>query len=338
MVLGFNDIKVTDVKQILEESYSSVGYLCTSNKINQWSWYKPADYGYWFDGATHYYNSVQAHDETPPVPAQGVANGTSGYRLGDFRGYDHNAKAPLTFEDFSELPYNNYGLIIYYDINTNDGHLTPYLTRGQMPACTNTDGFNPDFVADQESIDLIPEIWQGATLKYTGGATTINYTTIDEGDYITLSTLNPTGLTAGTNYTLKVKQKNGALNQGYIQETTPFIVESVLAYGISPSPTSYLWYDSGAPKQIKMSGYLVYDQISAPDNTTLKIVMTITNSEVYYKDNGLTTISGTTSATVGTLFTKGFEILGIPATGDTFECAVYNNATDYLYDTFYLTI
>lgn len=334
MALPLTNISISAAKAALSETNYSLTGLCGSIIINEWSWPKPADYGYWFDGATNYWNSIDAKNEVPTIPAQGVANGTSGYRLGDFRWYNHTAMPPLTFE--TGLGYN-YGLMHYTDTNVDDGHLIPYLApRGEMPACTNNDGFNPDFVNDQTAITLYPEIWQATTLKYTGAGTTINYETVS--GFITLATMAPTGLTPGS-YTLKVKQMNSALDQGHIQDETTFSVSNVLAYGLSGS--SNLWWDSGTIfKPLVMSSYLIYDQATSPSTTTLLIEMEITYSAtgVLFKSNGLTTISGTVSATVGSVANKSFDTLGVFDPGDTITCTVKNNATSYLYNTYYLTI
>ena len=90
---------ISEVKQVLAETSNSVGGLCTSPKINKWSKLKPVrhpskgdlteqeikDKGYGFyvapDGTTYYYKPRGGEEEP--------------YRIGDFRGYNHNAHPPV---------------------------------------------------------------------------------------------------------------------------------------------------------------------------------------------------------------------------------------------------
>lgn len=82
MALGQTDISVTLVKTILGESVTTVGGLCTSNNINKWSKYKPVSGTYPSASDGKYgFNLSNLWAYIKP---------SSVYRLGDFRGYEHN--------------------------------------------------------------------------------------------------------------------------------------------------------------------------------------------------------------------------------------------------------
>jgi len=75
---------VTQVKNALGESSTSVGVLCSSSKINKWAAFKSGKWGYNTNFETGVFEWVAS---------------TDGFRLGDFIGYNHNAKPPVYYVD-----------------------------------------------------------------------------------------------------------------------------------------------------------------------------------------------------------------------------------------------
>ena len=125
MALGTTNISTTLVGNTLGVASKDVGVLCSSSLINKWSKYKPVIYpsitttGNWWkavDGncglsipeysninnlVTAITNGVTWNYNKP------TGGASSPYRLGDFRGYAHNADIP--FEGFyvPSVAYNN---------------------------------------------------------------------------------------------------------------------------------------------------------------------------------------------------------------------------------------
>ena len=93
MALGMNDITTQIVETALGESVSSVGGLCTSSKINKWSYYKPVSGTWPYDSiASTWFGIAVLNGWTYTPPANND-------RLGDFRGYEHNAIPPYTVDN-----------------------------------------------------------------------------------------------------------------------------------------------------------------------------------------------------------------------------------------------
>lgn len=112
-MLGSSNISVTLVRNTLGESSNSVGKLCSSDKINKWSVFKPvprsiADINKpdWYKGNPTY-NPYGLKIETwtginPGMFKTGKweytkpsGGSNSIYALGDFRKYNHNARIPI---------------------------------------------------------------------------------------------------------------------------------------------------------------------------------------------------------------------------------------------------
>ena len=96
---------ISEVKQVLAETSNSVGGLCTSPKINKWAKYKPVRHPSKGDlteselQSVHYGLSVSydgTADYTKPIGGE-----QSPFRLGDFRGYNRNARPPVSVEIIS---------------------------------------------------------------------------------------------------------------------------------------------------------------------------------------------------------------------------------------------
>lgn len=108
--LPTNDISVSLVKSTLGVSTTNIAALCTSPNINMWSKRKPVRDSRLFIpvdevGVGNSQNSAenygliipayQGDDSLLTTYARPTGGSNSPYRLGDFRGYDHNAAAPV---------------------------------------------------------------------------------------------------------------------------------------------------------------------------------------------------------------------------------------------------
>lgn len=119
MSLPYTGLTIQMVAKELGEKSSKLSDLCTSKNINLFAWRKPFayaankveldDYQAWRGRAYGFQMVVQKNkpesgqemDEMYYNPPSG---GTSEpFRLGDFRGYDHNAKSPITLNITTEF-------------------------------------------------------------------------------------------------------------------------------------------------------------------------------------------------------------------------------------------
>ena len=97
------NIRDTDVKNILGESVTGVGALCSSSKVNIWSWFSPR---YWSHNGTDFINNLI-------MP----------YSLGSFSGYNHYANHPFwTTKDT---------VITHYEGN-NSVQINSYIMLGEI--------------------------------------------------------------------------------------------------------------------------------------------------------------------------------------------------------------
>lgn len=314
MALGLTNINVSEVKALLNEGFTDVYTLCQSNNINQWSERKPAYYGADKDTWT----------DTPPV-ALHRNQGTEAHRLGDFRGYNHYAKPPLTFFD------TEYNLDRYMDISGAGGSSTPTVVVGEMYFMLNNDGFNPDYVADQEDVILSPELWNGGSLKYTASGTTVVRSEIIN-DAVQLKVINPTELQcpAGT-YTLKCKIDD-RITTGHIQEELSFVIANKTYYKYVPNSFTY----NNVTNYVKLNGSLDLDAGgSGAGSRNLTITFTITQgagSDLYWKTGGLVK-SGNISHTIGVdNETANWQTIGDPVSGDSIAYTVVLTETSYEYE------
>ena len=93
MALGTTHITTDLVATALYENTNAVKDLCTSNNINRWSYYKPVSGTWPFDSdANTWFGIAVLNGWTYTPPANND-------RLGDFRGYEHNAQAPYAVDD-----------------------------------------------------------------------------------------------------------------------------------------------------------------------------------------------------------------------------------------------
>ena len=127
MALGTTNITTTLVGQTIGVASRDVGTLCSSPLINKWSKYKPVIYPVISTtGITNWWKAVGGNcglsipmylsiDSLVTAITNGVAwdynrptgGSSSPYRLGDFRGYNHNAKIPFDSFYVSSIAYNN---------------------------------------------------------------------------------------------------------------------------------------------------------------------------------------------------------------------------------------
>ena len=106
-------ITTSMVAKAIGEGSNDVGTLCKSTKINKWSKWKPirsnkitgiteqdlqsANFGFPLQGLTDDPQDVISYDFLYNKPRGGAYN--EFFRLGDFRGYNHNALAPLIAQE-----------------------------------------------------------------------------------------------------------------------------------------------------------------------------------------------------------------------------------------------
>jgi hypothetical protein len=106
MALGTTNISMALVNTTLGVSINALASLCVSTAINRWAKYKPIASPYvvmsWaeFQAECSRLNfGLTCQTSTNPITAGGYAwtytKPTSNYRLGDFRGYEHYATAPV---------------------------------------------------------------------------------------------------------------------------------------------------------------------------------------------------------------------------------------------------
>lgn len=122
MAIGLTNITTTLARNALGESNNNIGLLCSSPNLNQWALYKPANYG-------------SGNDCRSGVKPIGPATNTSGYRLGDFRGYDHDAKPPRYIDGNQSYSYYKYETPV----------ASVFVKKGEMMPTSNGDGFNPTY-------------------------------------------------------------------------------------------------------------------------------------------------------------------------------------------------
>ena len=156
MALPNNNITTTLVRNELGENTNNVGKLCTSSKINEMSIYKPVgqripqdeydgirNYGlrkpfdivsdYTFGAPPIYRIGVLINISSPWVYDRPLGGSSSPYRLGDFRGYEHNKvyfpysnkKVPIQAHPAARYAgsYISLSCIFRYDVNDFKGNL-----------------------------------------------------------------------------------------------------------------------------------------------------------------------------------------------------------------------
>ena len=106
MALGTTNISMALVQNALGDSNNELSGLCTSPKINKWARYKPIvsdkvimSWAEFQAECSRLNFGLTCQISSNPITAGGYAwsytKPTSNYRLGDFRGYEHYATAPV---------------------------------------------------------------------------------------------------------------------------------------------------------------------------------------------------------------------------------------------------
>lgn len=144
-------VSIDDVKSILGESSNDLATLCTSPKINVWAKYKPTDYNAAFtdnwskgkdgnyglnitvDNRVSSWNALvaeysKANNGYSNIYKRPSGGATSPYRLGDFRGYNHNAKPEIGdyFATTNYIEDQQISLSVTYNVITVDGDQVSY--------------------------------------------------------------------------------------------------------------------------------------------------------------------------------------------------------------------
>ena len=130
------DITTTQVKTALQENTTAIAALCSSPKINKWAAFRP---GYWTASGSPYdtYNFN--------IP-------NNGFRLGDFIGYNPNAKPPVYIIGDREVSTVIEGM--------SDGQISTSITlgRGEADPIPKQMGAN----ASKDRIDA--QVWKDGSL------------------------------------------------------------------------------------------------------------------------------------------------------------------------------
>lgn len=313
MALPATDITVTLVKTILSESTNNVTELCDSPNINQWSLYKPANYGI-------------GYDTMSGVKPIGLASTGNGRRLGDFRGYNHTAQPPIRLH----TAYNTSH--IYTDI---DGWLgaTILTTDSEMRPTANNNGFAPDYVTDiygdhtGEAIRMRAEMWLSGSMVGSGDWLT-SYDEESISDSYQLPVVYTSGLSAAT-YSIRVRQQvlyetvwsdRGYIDGGYDDH----VMTSSIKYTITGSiPTNDL-------TQITLNWGVAYT--TTGDSEYIDLDLTLE----FWEHNGsayeMTGSSLLTSVTVGSGKVNYFAVQYINLVNKPYV-KIINTNTSYLYNT-----
>lgn len=123
MALPNTGITTHLVGNTLGTSSRNVSTLCSSSLINMFSWYKPFNYnGLPSDSARDAISGLKYDSVNKQIIYDKPKGGESSpYRLGDFRGYNHNAEAPTIDEDAVGILYNTINSTININITPNWG-------------------------------------------------------------------------------------------------------------------------------------------------------------------------------------------------------------------------
>lgn len=148
MTLAITNVSTALAKAAISESINNVKGLCISSNINEWALHKPANYGAGNDAWTPF---AAEPWEPQYVKPTGISSDTTGHRLGDFRGYNHDAKPPRYFDGNYADSYPQYTSppAILVELETAGSEMSPTL---------DNDGFSPDYIRQVEDVtneDLI---------------------------------------------------------------------------------------------------------------------------------------------------------------------------------------
>lgn len=129
MILPKTDISIMDVRNVVGYPSTDLGTLCSCDRVNMWSRFKPLDNGFTFNRPSNWFMgrngdfgiNVKTHSTITTMMSDAVngtrqytwlkPNGGSGspYRQGDFAGYDSNALPPIHDVGMAEEIYLDSG-------------------------------------------------------------------------------------------------------------------------------------------------------------------------------------------------------------------------------------
>ena len=149
MKLPNNNISIMDVRNILMYPSIDLGTLCKCDNVNQWAEFKPYSYpsdspsstirfGKQGSGFTYIENNRTPFKYYTVVYNKPYGTSQSPYRLGDFRGYNHNSYAPelrkLNADYPAFIPDND--IVINPSTNKGEGKIQikfPDIPPSKMP-------------------------------------------------------------------------------------------------------------------------------------------------------------------------------------------------------------
>ena len=310
--LPVTNLTTTAIQAALGVTDNNIEDLCYNTAINQWSLRKPAAY-------------AEGEDALSGAPPLGKADDASGYRLGDFRGYNHEAVVPIRFDE--EI----YSAQIYNDVPPLEAYSFYPLfldNLGEIPPTINYNGFEPEYVFDYSTDDMMrirAELWQNDEVVSVG-----EYVEIENPGWGTPiltgavgSPVDVTGLEQGT-YVVRGRQQflNGDEWQdaGFINGGNSwFVLETVEQY----SCQAYI-------AQVAQNTKAVYVEVTAinptvPLNLSVKIERLDENDSVLFEGQ-LILVEEIDNAT------EGSNAIYINTTGvGRAKVTVSNNETGYVY-------
>lgn len=184
-VLANSNISTSLVANTLQASTRNVGILCTHPNINKWSKYKPVIWPYVnvdnlpanvpryaaSDGRcgfkaiqpmdysvliSYYKNPTECWEYQPPT-----GGASAPYRLGDFRGYDHEA------EPFIRSIYSQDSTFEVYNYNRNGSYTFEFEKGGhQSTSIQPSDFAYAGSVSDIVNVRVCALVYQGTGLPY----------------------------------------------------------------------------------------------------------------------------------------------------------------------------
>lgn len=237
MALGTTDITTSVVSQEINLASNSVGTLCSSNKINKWSKFKPISYA----SNTGIYGETGNNDTilknlnyglTATKIDRTTLNTTewsylrptggqySPYRLGDFRGYNHQAKPFIRIDDVqwnpSTTPVESLTITPTYKFGSNSYDGNVQSNSGQ--STSNIEIYPQDLLAPLSNTTL-SNMYLGIVAKDIPNANTV------EGVFTSgklNEATNPSKMTITPANNVNIKNYLNSLGNGGVLEFTPF--------------------------------------------------------------------------------------------------------------------
>lgn len=111
-------LRVSHLADVIDCEYNGVGAINVHTEVNQWSWFGP---GRWI------YSGGEVVYDSPPAPPDNA------YKLSDFAGYNHNAKAPYgnTMDGITASSEGgNIGVATWISLGEIDWRTIPLIPNG----------------------------------------------------------------------------------------------------------------------------------------------------------------------------------------------------------------